>query len=119
MGLVSEQNNFLIDVVKLIQFSHEKGYLVTGGELYRTKEQQEIYFKTGKSKTMKSSHIDRLAIDLNFFDEKGSLIQTPTEVGKYWESLNEKNRWGGSWRGLIEAKKSTFIDKPHFERKIA
>ena len=117
MSLVKTQNEFLQDVLKLVQYANEKGYIVTGGELYRIKEQQEIYVKTGKSKTMKSSHLNRLAIDLNFFTDKLELIQTPDEVGEYWESLNEKNRWGGSWRGLIKAKKSTFVDKPHFERQ--
>ena len=40
------------------------------------------------------------------------------EIGKYWESLDTKNRWGGSWRGLIESGQSTFDDYPHFERYI-
>ena len=26
--------------------------------------------------------------------------------------------WGGSWRGLIETGKSTFVDDPHFERQV-
>ncbi|MGE4420575.1 MAG: M15 family peptidase [Sulfurimonas sp.] len=118
MSLVSEQFIFLKDVVKLIEFSIEQGYIITGGELYRTQEQQNIYLKENKTKTKDSQHLKRLAIDLNFFNEKGELIQTPDIIGKYWESLSDKNRWGGSWRGLIETKKSSFVDKPHFERKI-
>lgn len=39
----------------------------TGGELWRSPEQQEIYFKTGRSKTMNSNHLRRCATDLNFF----------------------------------------------------
>ena len=74
MGLVSEQAAFLLDACKIIQFAAEKGFTVTGGELWRTPEQQEIYVKTGKSKTMNSNHLKRLAIDLNFFDNKGALI---------------------------------------------
>ena len=42
---------------------------MTGGELARTPEQQAIYFKTGRSKTMNSIHLKRCAIDLNFFKD--------------------------------------------------
>ena len=67
MSLVTEQAAFLLDVCKLIQFATERGFTVTGGELYRTLEQQQIYIKTGRSKTMNSMHLKRCAIDLNFF----------------------------------------------------
>ena len=30
--------------------------------------------------------------------------------GDYWESLNPKNSWGGSW--------ASFKDVPHFERRV-
>ena len=55
------------------------------------------------------------------FFKNGVLIENSKElfeIGKFWESLNEANRWGGSWRGLIESGKSTFNDYPHFERKV-
>jgi peptidoglycan L-alanyl-D-glutamate endopeptidase CwlK len=112
MSLVSEQAAFLIDVTKLIAKATELGFVVTGGELFRTIEQQEIYVKTGRSKTMNSIHLKRCAIDLNFFKDgkltydKG-LLQP---VGDYWESLNAKNQWGGNWR--------SFKDVPHFQRTV-
>jgi len=110
--MVEEQAAFLLDTVRLILKASEMGFTLTGGELYRTAEQQEIYLKTGRSKTMKSNHLVRCAIDLNFFIN-GKLTYDRTliqPVGDYWESLNPKNRWGGNWK--------TFKDIPHFERNV-
>ena len=70
MSLSQEQAAFLLDACKLIQYATEQGFVVTGGELARTPEQQAIYFKTGRSKTMNSIHLKRCAIDLNFFNSK-------------------------------------------------
>jgi hypothetical protein len=120
MSLNSEQAAFLRDVVKLFEFIWKSGYEITAGELYRTVEQQEIYVKTGRSKTMNSMHLKRCAIDLNFFKD-GNLIQDRDSIkpiGDHWESLNEKNRWGGNWRGLVDSGKSQFVDIPHFERQV-
>ena len=112
MSLVPEQAAFLRDVCKLIEYATEQGWVVTGGELFRTAEQQEIYLKTGRSRTMASNHLRRLAIDLNFFRD-GKLVWDKTAIapiGAYWESLNPKNRWGGNFRSLV--------DVPHFERNV-
>ncbi len=112
MSLVAEQAAFLQDVAKLIVKAGSLGIVLTGGELYRTAEQQEIYLKTGKSKTSKSNHLKRLAIDFNFFIDgkltyEKKLIQP---LGDYWESLNPANRWGGNFK--------SFTDAPHFERNV-
>ena len=112
MSLVKEQAAFLLDVAKLVNKATELGFVVTGGELFRTQEQQQIYMKTGRSKTMNSLHLRRCAIDLNFFKD-GKLtydILTLKPVGDYWESLDPKNNWGGNWK--------SFKDVPHFERKV-
>lgn len=109
MSRVAEQAAFLLDVCKLIQFATERGYVVTGGELARTVEQQEIYVKTGRSTTMRSKHLDRLAIDLNFFKD-GKLTYETEEIGKYWQSLSPKNSAGMFWK--------SFKDAPHFERRV-
>lgn len=117
MKLSEQQQQFTRDFHKLLSKIFDDGYEITIGEVLRTPEQQEIYLKTSSSKTSNSMHLKKCAVDLNFFKD-GVLIQTPNEIGKYWESLSTSNRWGGSWRGLIESKKSTFIDKPHFERYV-
>jgi hypothetical protein len=112
MSLVTEQAAFLLDVCKLIEKANELGFTVTGGELFRTLEQQQLYIKTGRSKTMNSMHLKRCAIDLNFFVD-GKLtydVKVLTPLGQYWESLSPKNQWGGFWR--------SFKDVPHFQRTV-
>lgn len=112
MSLVVEQAAFLQDVCKLVQYATQQGWTVTGGELYRTPEQQEIYLKTGRSKTMASNHLKRCAIDLNFFKD-GKLVWDKVQLaplGSHWESLHPKNRWGGNFKSLV--------DVPHFERNV-
>jgi hypothetical protein len=110
MSLVNSQWEFLQDVVKLIDYAKKQGLVLTGGELYRTEEQQAIYLKTGKSNAKYSQHQKRLAIDFNVF-KNGTLTYAVNDVkplGDYWVSLNNKNRWGGNF--------STLKDTPHFEK---
>ena len=118
MSTVAEQAAFLKDVRRLLEKAEALGFVVTGGELQRPIEMQQLYVKTGRSKTMNSMHGKRCAIDLNLFKE-GKLCgrEELKGLGEYWESLSSKNRWGGSWRGLIDAGKSSFVDAPHFERQ--
>lgn len=116
MSLQNEQWRFLQDLAKLIQWAEKNNYTLSGGELYRTIEQQKIYFNSGKSQTMNSNHLKRLAIDLNVF-VNGQLTYDWTTIkplGDYWESLSVFNRWGGDFNR--NEKKDGFIDSPHFER---
>lgn len=109
---VRDQAEFLQDVALLIQKAREMGFLVTGGELFRTVEQQQIHVKAGRSKTMNSLHMQRRAVDLNFF-KNGKLTYDKNDLaplGKYWESLHPLNSWGGN--GV------RFVDTPHFSRGI-
>ena len=112
MSAVAEQAAFLLDMCKLIQKATEMGFVVTGGELYRTPEQQQIHVKAGRSKTMNSLHLSRRAVDLNFFKD-GKLTYdkaTLAPLGAYWESLHPLNSWGGNGIKLVDA--------PHFSRGI-
>lgn len=112
MSNVSEQAAFLLDMSKLIQKATEMGFQVTAGELYRTPEQQQIYVKTGRSRTMNSLHLQRRAVDLNFFKD-GKLTYdkaTLAPLGAYWESLDPLNSWGGNGVKLV--------DTPHFSRGV-
>ena len=110
MSLRSQQSAFLRDVVRLLEYAWAEGFEVTGGELYRTREQQEIYYTTGLSRTMNSKHLKRLAIDLHFFKSDTYIVEKPRlqRLGDYWESLSDRNCWGGNWR--------PFYDGGHFER---
>ena len=112
MSNVQEQNDFLKDVCCLIFHAHSLGFVVTAGELYRTPEQQQIYVKTGRSRTMNSLHLQRRAVDLNFFKD-GKLVYDKhvlAPLGAYWESLNPLNSWGGNGVKLV--------DTPHFSRGV-
>ena len=112
MSNITEQAIFLLDVCKLIQKAVDLGFIVTAGELYRTPEQQEIYVKSGRSRTMNSLHIQRRAVDLNFFKD-GKLCYDKAvlaPLGAYWESLHPLNSWGGNGVKLV--------DTPHFSRGI-
>lgn len=105
------QWQFLKDVSRLIVRAEELGIKMTGGELYRTKHQQEKYVADGLSQTMLSKHRDRLAIDFNFFID-GELTYSKADIqllGDYWESLTPGNEWGGNWE--------SFVDVPHFQAK--
>jgi len=110
-GKLSDQQwEFLKDVSKLIEYAEDMGYKITAGEMYRTKEQQNIYIMTGRSWTWNSKHLKRLAFDINLY--KNGRYTTKTDdyrdLGEYWKSLNPRNRWGGDWRKTP--------DPYHFER---
>ncbi len=116
MNYNKEQAVFLQHVAELIQKAQDYGLILTAGELYRTPEQQALHIKNGRSKTMNSQHLVRMAIDLNFFetgpDNTLKLVYDGDGVrrlGAFWESLDPANRWGGNW--------SSFKDTPHFERR--
>lgn len=118
MSLGKEQEIFASQVALLINKAAELGFGVRLGEVWRPLEMQELYVKTGRSKTMNSQHIKKLAIDLNLI--KDGRLATREEIrplGDWWEQLDFKNRWGGNWRGLVDSGKSSFIDAPHFERQ--
>lgn len=107
---------FLQDVAKLIAYAKERGYKLTGGELYRTEYQQREYVRQGLSRTEDSMHPERLAIDLNVFvkDADGYQLTSDygqiSDLGEYWEGLSPQNRWGGNFKSLY--------DPYHFERQI-
>jgi peptidoglycan L-alanyl-D-glutamate endopeptidase CwlK len=116
MTIISLQSTFCADVARLIQYAQGLGWAVTFGEAWRPPEMQKFYFDNGKSKTMRNSHGDRLAVDLNFFKNvngKFELTYNKKDLqlfGDFWEQLDTKNVWGGNWKSLV--------DTPHFERKV-
>lgn len=112
MILSLHQQIFSQNVALLILKANSFGINLTFGEAYRTKEQQQIHLNNGKTKTMKSNHLKRLAVDLNFFID-GKLLYTHnqiTNLGLYWESLDNLNRWGGKFTKIY--------DPNHFERHL-
>ena len=129
LSLSQHQQIFTQNIALLILKANSLGINLTFGEAYRTLDQQELYYygKTvrpedynlelisakKRSRTLKSKHLSRLAVDFNFF-VKGVYTYTDpliTALGKYWESLDPLNRWGGNFKN--------FYDAPHFERNLS
>lgn len=102
------QSIFTQNVVLLIKHVFDSGYTCTMGEVYRTPEQAELYYKEGKG-IKNSLHCKKLAIDLNLFLKDGSYANKSSDYslfGEYWEKLHPLNRWGGR-----------FNDGNHFEMR--
>ena len=107
MTLGQHQEKFTRDLVKLLLKAQELGYEARLGEVERTITQQEIYIRTGRSKTMNSMHLKKCAADIHF--TKDGVLCYPEVLGNYWQELDPLNSWGGNW--------NNFKDKPHFERR--
>lgn len=108
MTLSEKQRLFAKNVGKLIGFAYANGMELTFGEAFRTPEQQKLYFKQGKSKTLNSKHLIKLAVDFNLFIGGKYMADSKDykRLGTYWKSLDAKNVWGGDWGGF---------DGNHFE----
>lgn len=119
----SDQWAFLLDVADLIKYIEVCDFSAVGGELKRSHQEQERLYNLGLSKAKggESRHQQLMAIDIDFFNEVGRWLKVPTEktaikehrellapFGKFWEGLDEKNRWGGNFKSIY--------DPNHFER---
>lgn len=118
MKLSDKQQIFSLNIAKLIQFAASLGYGLTFGHAWRSFEEQKRLFDAGKSKTLDSQHLNRMAVDFNVFID-GQLTYDWDKIrilADYWERLHPKNRWGGDWnKNKI---KDGFIDTPHFEMQL-
>ncbi len=111
MKLSDHQWEFLKDLAALILWAENCGYKLTGGDLYRSESTQARLVESGLSRTMRSQHRKKLAIDLNLFID-GTYQQSTDAyllIGLFWESLSSLNVWGGRWQ--------SFPDGNHFERR--
>ncbi len=108
MTLGQHQEIFSRHLCQLLQEAFNRGYEVRMGEVQRPIEMQELYMKTGRTKTMNSMHLKKCAADLHFI--KDGVLCYPKELGDFWESLDPKNQWGGNWK--------SFKDGPHFQRTV-
>jgi hypothetical protein len=99
MTLAQKQWKFSMFLARLITWAYDNGYRISMGEGLRTKEQQAIYVKTGKSKTMNSKHLVCLAQDIALWKDNVYLTETPdyAPLGEYWKSLDPECVWGGDW----------------------
>ena len=117
MKLSEKQRLFSKDIACLILYAYSIGIELTFGHAWRSLEEQKRLKAEGKSQTLDSMHLDRLAVDFNFFID-GRLTYDYDDIkplGDYWVSLNPKNRWGGDFNK--NGVKDGFVDVPHFERQ--
>jgi len=90
-------------------------------EWMRSSEQQKINVARGVSKTMKSKHLEGLAIDIVFLedmqdDNKLNYSADKYKIlGEYWESLDENNVWGGRFGDNPLTDKIEGWDAGHFQ----
>lgn len=92
------QEEFAQAAAKLILQGPQMGYTVTLGEAWRTPQQAQWDADHGTG-ISHSLHIERLAIDLNFFKE-GNLIKDGSklkDIGEWWKALGPNYRWGGDF----------------------
>lgn len=96
MTLLERQQLFARLLASFILKANELGYEVTIGEVARTKEQAEIYARSGMG-ILNSLHLLHIAADLSHFKDGKYLttIEELSEVGTLWESLHSDCRWGG------------------------
>lgn len=115
MSLSDQQWTFLQNTALLIAFCATRQIKLTGGELYRTQEQQDLHYAAKRSKVKHSRHQDRLAVDFNIFIDNILVGSNPTEaefielklMADYWHCLHADNVCGYDWSW----------DYNHFEMK--
>lgn len=129
--LREKQSRFARQLPRLLDYAHSLGYAVTLGEVYRSDEQAEIHalgnagreqvcqliehqfpllaakIRNNRGNGIRNSlHCQRLAVDLQLFDDKGRWIteEYPYRLlGDWWEAQGADHEWGGH-----------FSDTPHF-----
>lgn len=109
MTLNEKQHIFAMNLAKLLQHVEAIGLTCSVGEVYRTKEQAEIYVKEGKG-ILDSQHCKKLAVDLFLFSN-GKYLEKKEDyapIGQYWKSLHSDNRHGADFPR---------VDCVHFEMK--
>ena len=95
MTLGEQQCDFTFMVARLIMQAHAFGYECKVQEWNRLLVTQQEYVAKGVSWTLKSKHLDNLAVDLYLY-KNGQVVlggEDYRALGGYWESLG--GRWGG------------------------
>lgn len=101
MKLSEKQSDFLWMVNDLLTMIKPalsaNGYLLKITEWNRTIETQRKYVKEHKSKTLRSKHLQGLAVDFAVIKNSKYLINAPLLhiMGNYWIEIG--GVWGGEW----------------------
>lgn len=99
MKLWEKQAKFAENVSVLIAFIIKKGFCCTFGDAFRSQAQAALNAKSGIG-IKNSLHCERLAIDLNLFDNLGRYLDSSDDYkqfGDFWKTLHPDNRWGGDF----------------------
>jgi hypothetical protein len=113
VSLVHEQVSFMRDIRKLLEFADSLQLAVTGGELQRTPEAQATLMRGGQESSMDSLHVRKCAITLGLFRvsqdryELEQSLPALEPLGRYWEELDSRNRWGARQGGILAANRFT------------
>ena len=98
------------DLVRVVEKADELGARFTVVCGLRTKDEQELLVKAGKSKTLKSRHLTGHAVDLvdeHFTWSEREMERIAEVVKRAAADLRIPIEWGGDWK--------SFIDTPHFQ----
>ena len=119
-SLSRRQADFTHAFARLVLYAESLGLKVKVQEWNRLESTQKEYVAAGKSKTMDSRHLDRLAVDLVLVLPDGQVLTSGEQfktLGLYWEGLG--GRWGGRFglEHLTKADQDRKLgwDSPHFE----
>ena len=102
------------DLVRVVEKADELGARFTVVCGLRTKDEQELLVKAGKSKTLKSRHLTGHAVDLvdeHFTWSEREMERIAEVVKRAAADLRIPIEWGGDWK--------SFIDTPHFQLPAA
>lgn len=119
------QFRFMRNLAHLINYAFENGFQLSAGEAWRSVETQALHVKEGRSQTMNSMHLKRLAIDVNIFIDGRLLFSNASKtnedlmlarpLGEMWTGLHPDNRWGGDFDKDGNPLNGKFKDGGHFE----
>jgi len=105
MTLADKQVAFQRDLRKLMDFIESQGMTFTIGEVHRTKDQQALFYQQGKTKSLSSQHLKKLAAKLCISNDVVDVefspiwdVETLKSIGDFWEALDPENQWGGYWQ---------------------
>lgn len=103
--LSDRQKIFSKNLAEFILWIYAQDCAVTFGEVWRSHEEAKLQAGKGAG-IINSLHCDRLAADLNIFDEDGNFLITPYELSRFgnqWKRMHADNNWGGDFTTRLDA----------------
>lgn len=103
-GIHPQLASVVVEAVK--RFEQFSGYTVRVTSGYRTAEEQMALYRSGKSKTTKSAHMQGRAVDLAILRDKGRIYEVRGEwyvmLDRFMQQQSREFDviigWGGHWK---------------------